>query len=293
MSKTDSFAGTVNLDSELLRTFLAVAESGSFSRAARLIYRSQSAVSLQIKQLEATLGQVVFERRARGVQLTSSGEKLRPVAQRVVRLLDETLDDLRADPLRGSLRIGIPDEYGDNLLAGVVARFTREHPLVELEVRCSLSTDFPRAVARGELDLAVHSVQSRQSNMQLLKRLDTCWAASRYHDADQQDPLPVALFDRACWWRDCALASLEQSGRKYRVVFTSESVTGIAAAISAGVAVGVVGSDSVLPNFRLLTQADGLPAMPASQLVVEYRDGADAEIAQAMGRAIHEAFRAG
>ena len=98
---------------------------------------------------------------------------------------------------------------------------------------------------------------------------------------------PVAQFDRACWWRDCALSSIDQSERKYRIVFTSESVTGIAAAV----AVGVVGSNSVLPDFRLLGAADGFPAMPASQLVIEYRDGVDTGIADAMGRAIHESFR--
>ena len=291
MSKTDGFAAAAKLDSESLRTFLAVAESGSFSNAARLIHRSQSAVSLQIKQLESVLGQLVFERRARGARLTSAGEKLRPVAQRVVGMLDQTLDDLRTEPLRGSLRIGIPDEYGDSLLAGVIARFAREHPLVELEVRCSFSTEFPQAVVRGELDLAVHAVETRQAGMQLLKRQPTSWATSRYHDVHQRDPLPVALFDRACWWRDSALQSLERAGRKYRVVFTSESVTGIAAAISAGVAVGVVGSDSTLSHLRLLTARDGFPPLPASQLVLEYRSGADTAIARAMGRAIAEAFR--
>ena len=293
MSKSNTFATAARLDSDLLRTFLAVVESGSFSGAAGLIHRSQSAVSLQIKQLESTLGQPVFERRARGAELTPAGEKLRPIAQRVVGLLDETLDDLRADPLRGSLRIGIPDEYGHHLLAGVIARFSREHPLVELEVRCSLSAGFPQAVARGELDLAIHAVESRQPGMQLLKRQETCWATSRFHAAELRDPLPVALFDRACWWRDSALASLERAGRRYRIVFTSESETGIAVAIAAGVAVGVIGRDSVGQDFRRLDEGDGFTAMPASELVLEYREGAETGIAGAMGRAIGEAFGQG
>ena len=291
MSKTDILSGSAKLDSELLRTFLAVAGSGSFSRAAALIFRSQSAVSLQIKQLETTLGQPVFERRARGVSLTAAGEKLRPVAQKVVSLLDQTMGDLRMDPLRGTLRLGIPDEYGDGLLAEVVGRFAREHPQVELEVRCNFSADFPRAVARGELDMAVHAVETPRTGMIRLKREETRWAVSKYHDVEQRDPLPVAVFDRACWWRDRALESLERAGRRYRVVFSSESVTGIAAAISAGVAVGVVGSESTRQDFRLLTPRDGFAAMPASQLVLECRDGADTEIIRAMARAITDAFR--
>ena len=290
MSKTNSFEHAAKLDSDLLRTFLAVTESGSFSRAANLIHRSQSAVSLQIKQLETTLGQAVFERRARGVLLTTAGEKLHPAAQKIVALLDETIGDLRADPLRGRLRIGIPDEYGDSLMAEVVGRFAREHPLVELEVRCGFSADFPEAVARGELDMAVHAVEALGDNMTVLTNEKTRWAVSRYHDVLARDPLPVALFDRACWWRDQALASLEQSGRRFSVVFSSESTTGISAAISAGVAIGVVSSESPNPAFRLLSAEDGFAEMPASYLVLESRAGADNDLARAMARAIEQVF---
>lgn len=290
MSKSNIIPGSGKLDSELLRGFIAVARNGSFSRAAASVFRSQSALSLQIKQLEGILGQAVFRRHARGVELTEAGEKLRPVAEEVVSLLDRTAGELRADPLQGRLRIGIPDEYGDNLLPGVIARFARDHPRVELSVRCGLSADFPAAIERDEIDLAVHAVENPTAGMLPLRRERTCWFASSEHAVQARDPLPVAVFDRACWWRDRALEALEKSGRSYRVVFSSESVTGIAAAVSAGVAVGALGENSLRREFRELTPREGLPALPDSVLVMQGRPGADDSVAAAMGRGLAEAF---
>jgi DNA-binding transcriptional LysR family regulator len=290
MSKTNISAESGVLDSELLRSFLAVARHGSFSAAAASVFRSQSALSLQIKHLEEIIGQAVFRRHARGVELTEAGEKLRPAAEQVVSLLDSTASELRADPLRGRLRIGIPDEYGDSLLPGVVARFARDHPRVELSVRCALSADFPAALERGEIDLAIHAVETPAAGMQPLRRERTCWAVSRDHAVQTRDPLPVAVFDRACWWRDRALEALERSGRSYRVVFSSESVTGIAAAVSAGVAVGALGENSLRAGFRELTPRDGLPALPDSQLVLQRGPCADTPLAAAMSRELIEAF---
>lgn len=290
MSKLNITADTAKLDSELLRTFLAVADSGSFSRGATRIFRSQSAVSLQIKQLENILGQPVFQRHARGVALTPTGEKLRPAAQKVVALLDETIGDLRTNSLQGSIRFGIPDEYGLSVLPGVIAQFSRSHPQVELSVRCSFSTGFPEALARGEIDLAVHAVQSPAENMQLLRKEKTYWVASKYHSIHKKNPVPVAVFDRACWWRDSALEALDKAGKPYHVVFSSESVTGISAAITAGVAVGVVGEDSLCDDFRILTSRDGFPPMPGSKLVLECRESANKTISLALSQAIKDAF---
>jgi len=290
MRKSNNIPESARLDSELLRTFVAVARSGSFSRAAACVFRSQSALSLQVKQLEGILGQAVFRRHARGVALTEAGEKLRPAAEEVVALLDRTVAELRADPLRGRLRIGVPDEYGDNLLPSAIARFTHTHPRVELSVRCGLSADFPAALIRGELDLAVHAVEDPQPGMLTLRRERTCWVASKTHAVQTREPLPVALFDRACWWRDRALEALQKSGRPYRVVFSSESVTGIAAAVSAGIAVGALGEHSLRGEFRVLTPRDGLPALPDSVLVLQRRPGPDDAVAAAMSHCLAEAF---
>lgn len=290
MSSDDRLVAPERLDSELLRTFLAVAEAGSVSGGAERILRSQSATSLQIKRLEGLLGTAVFERHARGVSLTATGEKLQPLAQRVADLLDAAIGDLRSDGLEGSLRIGVPDEYGEVVLPRIVARFARHHPRVELVVRCALSAGFPSALSKGELDLAVHAVETAPPASQILLREKTHWVGSRLHSVHEQDPLPIALFDRACWWRDRALQSLEAAGRRYRVIHTSESVTGVVAAIEAGVAVGLLGESSLRDGLQPLLPAEGFPRMPESILVLEKGPGARSAVGRAMATTIVEAF---
>lgn len=291
MSKSNSLSKLENLDSELLRTFLAIADSGSFTKGADRRFRSQSAVSLQIKRLESILGKPVFERHARGIVLTRVGEKLRPTAQRVVNILDQTIGELRQDALQGSIRIGIPDEYGETILPQVIAKFTRDHPRVEIAVRCGFSASFPEALARDEIDLAVHSVEKPVSGSLLLRKEKTLWVSSLNHQVHEQDPLPVALFDRACWWRDRALEALQASGKQYRVVYTSESVMGVMAAISAGVAVGLIGESFINKELKLLPTSFGLPKIPTSALVIDSRKGINTSISDAMTRAIVGAFK--
>jgi len=158
MSNTDILPGPANLDSDLLRTFLAVAESGSVSGGADRIHRSQSAASLQIKRLEDVVGRRLFTRHGRGVTLTAAGETLRPVARQVVQSLDTTLAELRGGGLKGKLRIGMPDDHGRSELANIISSFAALHPDVELEVHCALGAGFAEALKSGALDLAVHEV---------------------------------------------------------------------------------------------------------------------------------------
>jgi len=290
MSLDNSLSHPGQLDSDLLRTFLAIAKTGSFSKGAERIFRSQSAVSLQVKRLEGLLGRPLFERHARGVLLTPTGEKLQPLAQRVVDLLDSSIGALRSEALVGSLSLGIPDEFSGAILPDIVARFARDHPQVELAVPCGFSADFPEALANGELDLAVHAVESAPSGSQVLLREKTLWAGARRHAVQELDTLPVALFDRACWWRDRAIEALEARGSAYRIVYSSESVAGVAAAIEAGAAVGLLGESALTRDLQELPRSAGFPDMPESLLVLESRPGAVSPPQQAMADAIADAF---
>lgn len=288
-NENSELARAGSLDSELLRTFLAIAETGSFTKGAERIFRSQPAVSLQIKRLEEILGSPVFERRARGVELSPLGERLRPAAERIVGLLDETAGELRSDAVTGRVRIGIPDEYARTILPGVISRFTQAHPRVEVSVRCGFSADFPALLERGELDLAVHAVERRDENAICLREEKTVWATSSRHLAHERRPLPLALFDRACWWRERAVEALEASGLRYHVAFSSESVNGVMAAIEAGAAIGLLGESSLGDGLRILTAEEGFPHVPSSELVLDHR-GTGSKAAMAMRQAIMDAF---
>ena len=279
------------LDSDLLRTFLAIANTGSFTRGADQIFRSQSAVSLQIKQLEDLLGQEVFNRHARGVSLTLAGETLQPVARRVISMLDLTMGELKRDPLQGFVRIGIPDEYGETILPQIIADFSRQHPHVELDVRCSFSAGFEKALADKELDLAVYEVEIPPGNAKILRKEKTVWACSEFYEPEEQEILSVALFDQACWWRDRAIEALNESGRRYRVVYTSESVAGVVAAIEAGVAIGPVNRHYIKKNIRILPQASGLSNLPDSYLILDSRSQSNLPAIKILTRAISERFR--
>jgi len=260
------------------------------TEAAGRIFRSQSATSLQIARLEQVLGAPVFLRHGRGVRLTRLGERLLPVARQVTETLSDTLRTLTADSIHGTLRLGIPDDESMTTLARIIGEFSRAHPLVELELTCALSAGFPAALARGALDLAVYEVQHPPVSGDVLRQEPTSWMVSRRHDVLGRDPLPVALFDQDCWWQQAALDSLQASGRRYRVVCSSQSVLGVSAAIEAGMAIGLLGQSSLTPTLRCLGQEDGFDEMPVSRLILGRRPGAEGAAIDAMAAAIRQAF---
>ncbi|WP_297843643.1 LysR substrate-binding domain-containing protein [uncultured Roseibium sp.] len=279
-----------NLDSELLRTFLAVAGTGSVTEGARLIGRSQSATSLQIMRLEEVIGRDLFERTGRGVTLTETGQRLMPVARDVKERLDAVLREITADGLRGKLRLGIPDDHGQAKLAKILSAFAQSHPQVELEVTCTISTEFPELLSRGRLDLAVYEVETVSRNEDVVFEDPTCWVMSRYRDLLAEEPVPVALFDRACWWREAALKSLEARGRPYRIAFSSQSVAGVTAAVEAGIAIGLLGRSTLAGHLKVLGNEHGFASTPLSKLVIGVATSANQDLVRTMKSAIRQAF---
>ncbi len=279
-----------NLDSDLLRTFVAVARAGSVTEGAEQIHRSQSATSLQIKRLEVIVGHPVFERHGRGVVLSAVGRRLLPIAQEVTSRLDVALRDLSKEAVTGKLRIGIPDDHGRTKLAHIIAAFTRQHPHVELDVTCALSTGFPGALEKGALDLAIYEVQTLGPHEELLFEDPTCWLSSTKVDFTACDPLPLAVFDQACWWRDAAIGSLESSGKPYRIVYSSQSVSGVLAAVEAGIAVGLLARSSLHAGLSVVNDRLGCHPTPTSKLVMATNRSSDDAPMSAMKTVIRDAF---
>ena len=277
------------LDTDLLRTFLTVARHGNVTRGAEALHRTQSAVSIQIKRLEESLAARLFRREPRGVSLTEAGERLRAAAERIVGDLDETVRTFRADPLGGLVRVGIPEEYGAEVLPTVLADFSARFPAVEVFVRCGFSVEFPEAIRRGELDLAVFADCRSFGQSDTLIRDPMAWVASRPWRRRDEEPVPLALFDRACAWRDVAIQALEDAGQPYRIVFSSESTAGIKAAIATGLAVGVLARSTLESSMLVLRREHGLPPLPDSVLLLlRGSDGSPA--IDAMAAAIESGF---
>jgi len=279
-----------NLDSDLLRTFLAIHDAGSFLEGAAKIYRSQSAASMQIRKLEEQLQKPVFERHGRGVRLTPTGERLEPVARQVIRQLDSTMAEIIGTGLAGELRVGLPDEHSAIVLSQIIAEFANAHPKVDLSVQCSNSAGFAQSLETGKLDIAVYEVEELQPGMEFLRDETMVWATSRSHGIPDGDPLPIALFDRDCWWRDVVLKALQVNGRNHRVVFTSESTSGVCAAIQAGIAVGVLNTSALNSGLVKLTPQDGFPDLHASKLIMAFGREMNPDICEAMAVIIRKAF---
>ena len=280
----------MNLDSDLLRTFVAIADTGGFTAASEVVGRTQSAISMQMKRLEESVGSPLFHRRGRGVSLTATGETLLSKGRRVLVLLDETAAAVSGEVLGGTVRVGIADEYGSAYLPGILARFAELHPSVQVTVTCALCRDLQESVARGQLDLAVEVCDTALGDGELLGHEPTVWATSSRHSVQDSDPLPLALFDPGCWWHDNAIGVLERAGRPYRVAYTSASIAGVAAAIAAGLAVGVLGLETVPIGARVLTPTEGFAELPPSRIVLRRNQNARSPAVEGMVSALRHAF---
>jgi len=281
---------TAHLDSDLLRTFLAVAESGNFTRAAEGVGRTQSAVSMQIKRLEEVVGEVLFTRGARGVALTERGTELVGNARRIVALLDETASSMRAAPLGGPVRIGIPEEYGQPVLSRALGAFAKRHSKVEVTVRFGYSVSQLASLAAGELDLAVVFEWQFPSGAEVLMNDPTVWVTSIHHQLHLERPLPVAMYTRHGWSREYALRSLEQRGIDYRFAYTSDTTNGLSLAVTAGLALAPMARSNIPPDCRELTEAEGFGAIDTTRVVMHRNPRANSEAVDAMADAIREAF---
>ncbi|MEM8837615.1 MAG: LysR substrate-binding domain-containing protein [Pseudomonadota bacterium] len=275
-----------HLSSDLLRTFLAIAETGSVTAGAERIGRSQSATSLQIRQLEGIVGKPVFARHGRGVTLTPAGETLQPVARDVVRSLDAALADLRGGGLKGRLRIGMADDESRSELAGIIADFSAYHPDVELEVHCALGAGFAETLKTGALDLAIFEVPEPEKDDLILREDHLIWMASDMLDTGQES-LPIAVFDRDCWWRDLAIRSLDEARQKHRIVFSSESSVGVKAAVEAGIAAGLLSASEEDGSLKRLSS---IPTRHRTVLVMRRGSGAEGLALEAMADAVRRAF---
>src|SRR3954451_21096689 len=143
------------LDIDQLRTFVAISDTGSFTRAADIVHKTQSAVSMQMKRLEERLGKPVFERDGRTSRLTDDGERLLDYARRILRLNVECLSSFADAELAGRVRLGVPDDYADRYLPEILARFSRSNPKVEVTVVCEPTPNLVDRIQSADLDLAI------------------------------------------------------------------------------------------------------------------------------------------
>ena len=254
------------MDIDHLRTFIAIAETGSFTRAADLVHKTQSAVSMQMKRLEERIAKPIFARDGRASKLTEDGERLLDYARRIVKLNVEALAAFSDVELTGRVRLGVPDDYADRYLPEIMARFSRAYPGVELTVVCEPSCDLAERIQRDELDLAIVTDTETTRATETFRRERLLWTTSSRHPTHTEEPLPLALGRPSCRWRHTALECLDKIGRPYRILYTSGNSGAISAAVLAGLAVSVFPESGLRPGMRVLTPAEGFPELPPCRI---------------------------
>ncbi|MBT3027774.1 MAG: LysR family transcriptional regulator [Candidatus Thiodiazotropha sp. (ex Ctena orbiculata)] len=225
-----------NLDIDLLRTLVAIADFGGFSQAAKRLHRTQSAISLQMKRLEESSGKALFRKAGRKRILTEEGELLLNYARRILNLNDEVASMLRPNPLQGHLRLGISQDIADRGLAVILAQFTRSHPAVRLDVMVDTSSRLIEAMGAERLDLAV-AFQNPGDPGDSLGQIPLQWIVPDPLIWQPPQPLPLAMFTTPCVFRSRVVSALEQAGIPWRIAYTSPSLPGILAAVEAGLGV--------------------------------------------------------
>ncbi|MBO9651203.1 MAG: LysR family transcriptional regulator [Variovorax sp.] len=261
-----------DLQIDWLKSFVAAVDAGSLSSAAPEVHRSQSAVSMQIKKLEAATGYRLLVRGARQLQLTHEGQTLLGYARRMLDLHAEAQAALQGDSLSGVVKLGVPDDYASRYLTPVLKRFAPCHGGVEIQLDCEQSTALIPRVARGDLDLALVS-RDHPRRGTLLFHEPMVWVGSAQFDIWRRDPLPIAVYEAASLGRRSAINSLALQGRPYKVVYNSSSLAGQIAAVESGLAVAALTQCSAPPHLLTLGLDHGLGPMQPMEVAL-YRSQA-------------------
>lgn len=278
------------LDLDQLQTFITIADTGSFTRAAEGVHRTQSAVSMQMRRLEERIGKPLFEKEGRTNRLTEEGERLLSYARRLLFLNRETLAAFDDQRLEGTIRIGTPDDYADRFLPEIMARFSRSNPRVELTVVCEPTPGLVDQIRRGQLDIALVTHSDARGQSEVVRREPLLWVCSVNHATHEQEVLPMAFGRPTCVWRRAACDVLDGMNREYRILFTSFSATVITAAVLSGLAISVLPECALRPGMRVLGEADGFGPLPDCRIGLMRGQTDQPEIVDALARHIAESL---
>lgn len=268
----------ITFDLDVLRTFVTGVDMGSFAKAADRLGRSTSAVSAQLKKLEDQLGMPVLRKEGRGMITTPAGESLLGYARRLLELNDEAANAVRGAELAGSVRLGIQQDFGEQMLTEVLGRFTRVHPQVRIEARVARNVELMEQLNSGRLDLALawdggvsapHVVDVGRLAMRWIGPAEASAGRDLLLALDRtaHEPLPLVMMDAPCIMRSAATRALDQAGIPWRIAFTSPGLSGVWAAVAAGLGVTVRTGAGLPSTLRTLDDAR-LPSLPEVGLLL-------------------------
>jgi DNA-binding transcriptional LysR family regulator len=281
-----------DIDIGLLRAFLAVVETGSITSAARLLNRTQAAVSQQIKRLEELLGTELFQREHKRVQLNPTGERLVAKARRIVSLNDETWGLMTTPQYNGKVRLGIPSDIVSTYAPRILRRFAQAWPHVQVSLVCSDSNSLIENLDSGAVDLTLTTEPNCPQRAECLTIDQLVWVSAEDSDAATRSPLPVALGSKRCRFRPVLLEALGRMGRDWRFVMevTNEDATN--AAVAAGLGVKAMLRNNIPAGLKVLDESSGLPQLPDFGVNLYLPRAGGTQLANELARHIRADFAA-
>ncbi|MBP2549210.1 DNA-binding transcriptional LysR family regulator [Neorhizobium galegae] len=253
------------LDNDVLRTFVAIAETGNFSTAAEAVLRTPSAVSMQIKKLEEQLRTTLFLRDARSVSLTQHGEMLLSYARRMIALSNEAVSRFVMPELSGVVRLGAADDIAERLLPTILRDFGATFPGIMVDVTVDMSSNLRRRMEEQRLDLALINCAMRPSPTEgeVVFRENLVWAGAKCGTAHLRDPLPISIWEDGCIWRHEAVTRLEAVKRPYRIAYLSANTMAQRAAVVSDLAIAPFPRSYLGEDMVVLGPKEGLPELIA------------------------------
>jgi DNA-binding transcriptional LysR family regulator len=251
------------MEIELLRTFVAICDTRSFTAAARQVGRTQSAVSLQVRRIEEQLGRPLFIRGPGQIELTPHGDKFAGYARSILDTYREALGAFDRAAVDGVVVLGMPEDYTARILPMVLERFIAIYPKATVDIVVDRSKNLIKHLADGAVDLAfVTEGQGPIGDGEVAFHDRMIWVVGEDDSCCLADPLPVAIAHEGDTYAEYLTGTLTEAGRTFRVAVTSKSLTGLRGAVRAGIAVSVMASSALTPGLRELPPAWGFPPLP-------------------------------
>lgn len=281
-----------DIDISLIRTFLAVAETGGMTSAARALNLTQGAISQKVQRLEALFNVPLFERRQKTLHLTAAGERLMARAYRLISLNDETWQLMTQSDFIGEIRLGVPLDIIRPIMPPIMRRFSREHPKIQISLVSDMTETLLGALKNGELDLTL-TTESKPGRADALLLSDKLvWMGAQNGEACHKTPLPVSLGSEFCAFRDPALDALSKAGIDWQAICGVGNLESILATVEADMAIAPYLSSLIPENLIAINPVVGLPALPIHYVNLQMPDSGGSLLAKELAKYIRQGFAA-
>jgi DNA-binding transcriptional LysR family regulator len=278
-----------NLDVAALRSFLTVAEAGGVTRAAAQLNLTQSAVSLQIKRLEAAFGQALFERHAKGVSLTSQGEALLGFARRMLAVNDEIWTRMTAPAFVGEVHLGCPDDLLAPHVPGALRDFAAAHLRVKAQLHTAQTVFLKERFAHGDLDLILTTEADLGSGGETLAKRPMVWTGAPGGTAWRRRPLPFGVV-AGCIFNKPAIETLNAAGFDWTVEIDGATNPVMDASIAADIVVRLHMAGTVPQQFEVIDHRGALPRLPDFRVNMYLTQGPRRRLAEPLAERLRTAF---